>query len=243
MTHGTHATTNPVFSPYADMIKQPHLLIAGATGSGKSVILNGIIYTLLSFPHGFCDIWLCDPKRVEFKKYRKCKAVKHYASDISDINALLKAAVDEMEARYKRIDADLFQVQSRERPIYIIIDEFADLMTQSRESEQCIIRLSQKARASGIHLITATQRPTADIINKRISVNITARVGLRTATAQDSRNIILSKGCEELPKYGYMYYLTPDTVQPELHKAYFYTASAIRDKINEVPKRIFTKAR
>ena len=101
--------------------------------------------------------------------------------------------------------------KSGEPDIYIIIDEFADLMTtQKRETMPQIIRLAQLGRAANLHLILATQRPTRDIINGQIKVNLDSRIALRCPTAQDSRNIINTKGAETLPRYGFGYYLTPN---------------------------------
>ena len=95
--------------------------------------------------------------------------------------------------------------------VYIVVDEFADLMTtQKRQTMPNIIRLAQLGRAANVHLILATQRPTKDIVNGQIKVNMDSRVGLRCPTAQDSRNIINIKGAETLPRYGYGYYLTPN---------------------------------
>jgi DNA segregation ATPase FtsK/SpoIIIE-like protein len=113
-----------------------------------------------------------------------------------------------MERRYKSMQFDRIK-KSTDSDVYIIIDEFADLMTtQKRETMPAIIRIAQLGRAANIHLILATQRPTKDIITGQIKVNIDSRVGLRCPTAQDSRNIINIKGAESLPRYGYGYYLT-----------------------------------
>ena len=101
--------------------------------------------------------------------------------------------------------------------VYIIIDEFADLMTNyKKQTEITICRLALLGRAARIHLILATQRPTSDIINGKIKVNIDSRIALRCPTAQDSRNIININGAEKLPRYGSGYYLTPETMKPVL---------------------------
>lgn len=192
-----------------DMLTQPHLLIAGSTGSGKSVLINSLIYTALYKSPLRCQLILIDPKRVELIDYKHLPHTIAYASEPSDIVAALTAAVSIMENRYKRMQAARIK-KSTESEIYVIVDEFADLMTtQKRETMPLIIRIAQLGRAANIHLVIATQRPTRDIINGQIKVNIDTRVALRCPTAQDSRNIINAKGAETLPRYGYGYYLTP----------------------------------
>lgn len=192
-----------------DMLEQPHILIAGSTGSGKSVLVNSLIYTALyKAPHRL-QLVLIDPKRVELIDYKELPHTLGYASEPDDIAAALMRAVDMMEVRYKRMQKAR-QKQSTEPDIYIIVDEFADLMTtQKRETMPQIIRLAQLGRAANLHLVLATQRPTRDIITGQIKVNIDARVALRCPTAQDSRNIINTSGAETLPRYGCGYYLTP----------------------------------
>ena len=192
-----------------DMLNQPHLLIAGSTGSGKSVLINTLIYTALyNAPHRTQFI-LIDPKRVELIDYKPLPHTLNYSSEPPEIAAALRAAVDLMERRYKDMQRR-HEKKSTESNVYIVVDEFADLMTtQKRQTMPQIIRIAQLGRAANIHLILATQRPTKDIINGQIKVNMDSRVGLRCPTAQDSRNIINVKGAESLPRYGYGYYLTP----------------------------------
>lgn len=193
-----------------DMLIQPHLLIAGCTGSGKSVLINSLIYTALyKAPHR-CRFILIDPKRVELIDYKPLPHTIAYASEPPDIAAALVRAVDTMEERYKRMQTAR-QKQSTEPDIYIIVDEFADLMTtQKRQTLQPLQRLAQLGRAANLHLILATQRPTRDIVNGQIKVNLDSRIALRCPTAQDSRNIINTKGAETLPRFGFGYYLTPN---------------------------------
>lgn len=201
-----------------DILEQPHILIAGSTGSGKSVLLNSLIYTALYKPPTVCGFILIDPKRVELNQYKPLPHCIRYASEPNEIAETIAGAVDLMEERYKRMQA-AGQKKSTERDIYIIIDEFADLMTtQKRQTLAPLCRLAQLGRAANIHLIVATQRPTKDIINGQIKVNMDSRLALRCPTAQDSRNILNNKGAETLPRYGFGYYLTPETMRPELVK-------------------------
>jgi S-DNA-T family DNA segregation ATPase FtsK/SpoIIIE len=191
-----------------DMLHQPHLLIAGSTGSGKSVLINTLIYTALEDTPTQTQLILIDPKRVELIDYKPIPHVLEYASEPDEIQNTLQCAVALMEYRYKHMQKH-HQKQSDRAHVHIIIDEFADLMTtQKKQTLPHLIRIAQLGRAANIHLIIATQRPTKDIINGQIKVNIDNRIALRCPTAQDSRNIINVKGAETLPKYGYGYYLT-----------------------------------
>lgn len=193
-----------------DMLQQTHLLIAGSTGSGKSVLINTLIYTALFRSPAEVRFVLIDPKRVELVDYSELPHTLKYASEPPEIITALNASVAEMESRYKRMQTAR-QKKSTEPEIYIIIDEFADLMTtQKRATLPQLQRLAQLGRAANIHLIVATQRPTRDIINGQIKVNIDSRIALRCPTPQDSRNIIDRKGAETLPRYGFGYYLTPN---------------------------------
>lgn len=193
-----------------DMLEQPHLLIAGSTGSGKSVLLNTLIYTALYKSPCNCELILIDPKRVELIDYKELPHTLIYASEPPEIIETLNRCINLMESRYKILQAEHRKKWNNSEQTYIFIDEFADLMTtQKRETMPQIIRLAQLGRAANLHLILATQRPTRDIINGQIKVNLDSRVALRCPTAQDSRNIINTKGAETLPRYGFGYYLTP----------------------------------
>ena len=199
---------------YVDMLSQPHLLIAGATGSGKSVIINGLIYTALynqpGAAPGAVSFILIDPKRVELIEYKHVPHTLYYASEPADRIAALKYAIKLTEARYKKMQRG----GARKYPggaVYIIIDEFADLMTtQRREVAPIIQRLAQIGRAANVHIILATQTPIAKILPTEIKCNFDSRLALRTRSAQDSRNITGRGGCELLPRYGYGYYMTPE---------------------------------
>lgn len=196
-----------------DILKQPHLLIAGATGSGKSVVINSTIHTLLHFAPCDKQMILIDPKRVELVKYKHLPHTLLYACEPIEITAALQAGLDEMETRYKAMQKQ-GTVKSDQADIYIIVDEFADLMTtQKKETLPILCRLAQLGRAANVHLILATQRPTRDIVNGQIKVNLDSRIALRCPTAQDSRNIINVKGAETLPRFGYGYYLRPEGME------------------------------
>ena len=201
--------TGTTYDLFKDMAKQKHLLIAGTTGSGKSVVINGIITTLLyKFPHE-AGLILIDPKRVELSPYKNLPHTIKYASEPEEMVKALQLAMNICENRYKEMEKRGERLYSG-GDVYVIIDEFADLVTtQKRAVLPLIQRLGQIARASKVHLIIATQCPLRQIISTEIKVNFDSRVGLRTRSAQDSRNILGYAGLENLPAYGEGIYLTP----------------------------------
>lgn len=195
---------------YADMAEQAHLLVAGATWSGKSVVVNGIIATLLTrrCPDAAAFI-LIDPKRVELVQYKRLPHVIRYASEPADILLSLQQAMAIIDERYKAMQRKGARSYDGGH-VYVIIDELADLMTtQGRAVKPLLQRICQVGRAANVHLIAGTQRPTTDVIPGSITVNIDSRVGLRCRNAQDSRNIIGTEGLEKLPKYGQGIFHTP----------------------------------
>ena len=199
-----------VYNLYRDMLKQPHLLIAGATGSGKSVVINGLVYTAMYDSPAAVQFILIDPKRVELVDYKPLPHTLMYASEPGEMVEALEKAMDITESRYKAMQRQ----RVKKYPggaLYVIIDELADLMTTARRQVQPLIqRLAQVGRAANVHIIAATQCPLATVIPTPIKVNFDSRVALRTRSAQDSRNILGLTGCELLPRYGQGYYMTPD---------------------------------
>lgn len=199
-----------VYSLYRDMLKQPHLLIAGATGSGKSVVINGLVYTAMYDSPAAVQFILIDPKRVELVDYKPLPHTIMYASEPGEMVEALEKAMEITESRYKAMQRQ----RVKKYPggaLYVIIDELADLMTTARRQVQPLIqRLAQIGRAANVHIIAATQCPLATVIPTPIKVNFDSRVALRTRSAQDSRNILGLTGCELLPRYGQGYYMTPD---------------------------------
>lgn len=202
-----------VYTLYKDMLSQPHLLIAGATGSGKSVVINGLIYTALYDSPAAVRFILIDPKRVELIEYKQLPHTIQYASEPGEMIGALQGALDIVSMRYK-----LMQRQRMKKyngaAVYIVIDELADLMTTNKKQVQPLIqRLAQIGRAADVHIIAATQCPLAAVIPTPIKVNFDSRVGLRTRSRQDSRNILDCPGCELLPRYGQGYYMKPEGIQ------------------------------
>jgi S-DNA-T family DNA segregation ATPase FtsK/SpoIIIE len=212
----------------ADLAKMPHLLIAGATNSGKSVCLNALITTiLLRARPDEVKMLMIDPKRVELSLFA---GIPHLAApvahDAKEAAGLLRWAIREMELRYSQF-ADLgvrniagwnerAKIDEEMEPlsyIVIVIDELADLMMQAAtEFEISICRLAQLARATGIHLVVATQRPSVNVITGTIKANIASRIAFAVASQVDSRTILDMNGAERLVGSGDMLYLPLDAV-------------------------------
>lgn len=203
-----------------DIAKTPHALIAGATGSGKSVCINSILMSLLYKNHSEeLRLLLIDPKMVELAPYNDLPhLVSPVITDVKAATQSLKWAVEEMERRYKlfaqyhvrNITAFNKKASYEQRipKIVIVIDELADLMMIApQEVEQSIARIAQKARACGIHMLVATQRPSVNVITGLIKANIPTRIAFMVSSSVDSRTIIDSGGAERLLGYGDMLYL------------------------------------
>ena len=201
------------FVPYMNALNEKHLLIAGTTGSGKSVLVNGLIYTALySLPSEKSFIFI-DPKRVELSMYKGLQHCIAYASEPNDMVNALQKAMNITEDRYKVMQRKGLKT-STEGHIYVVIDEYADLINLlgKKTIEPLIQRLSQIGRAANIHLWVCTQSPISSIITTPIKCCLDSRFALRTRSAQDSRNILGKTGCELLPKYGQAYYMTADGI-------------------------------
>ncbi len=232
----------------ANLARMPHLLIAGATGTGKSVCINTLLTSLL-FKNSPEDLrlLLIDPKRIELSSYEGIPHLIHpVVTDAKMATRALRWAVEEMELRYKLLaDKNVRNIEAynralarekpqepKERPketgtsteeglhhyklpyVVIIIDELADLMmVASREVEEFITRLAQMARAAGIHLILATQRPSVDVLTGIIKANIPTRISFQVSSKIDSRTILDGSGAETLLGAGDMLFLPPGTAK------------------------------
>lgn len=210
----------------ADLSRMPHLLIAGATGSGKSIAINSILVSFLyrNSPEELRLI-VIDPKRVELTLYN---GIPHLLTEVvtdydKAVNAL-KWAVAEMDRRYSLLASSgkrnltEFNQHSEEKLPYIVIvvDELADLMAVAQaDVETAVVRLAQMARAVGVHLVVATQRPSVDIITGLIKANITARIAFAVASQVDSRTILDMAGAEKLLGAGDMLYITSELGKPK----------------------------
>ena len=211
--------TGRVHNLFVDMLKQSHLLIAGASGSGKSVLVNGLIVTALyDSPfdiRGGKQLILIDPKRTELAPYKNLPHTMYYASEPTRMVDALHYALGITEQRYRYMEKSGLRMYNGS-DVYVIIEELADLMTTNRRTVQPLIqRLCQIARAARVHVWAITQCPLVKVIPTEIKVNFDGIVALRTRCAQDSRNIIGVSGAETLPRYGQCLYLTPDKLQVE----------------------------
>lgn len=207
------------YNLFEDMLKQSHLLVAGASGSGKSVLVNGLICTMLyDLPNNQVDgkfFVLIDPKRTELSPYRNLPHCLRYASEPEGMVEALHYAVGITEQRYTEMESNGWRTYPG-GDIYVIIEELADLMTTNRRTVQPLIqRLCQIARAARVHVIAVTQCPLVQVIPTPIKVNFDGIVALRTRCAQDSRNIIGTAGAETLPRFGQCLYLTPSMMKIE----------------------------
>lgn len=238
---------------FAQLDKMPHLLIAGATGSGKSVAVNSIITTLLlRTTPSEVKLLLIDPKKVEFTAYHDLPhLIGPVISDASLAAKALKTIVSMMENRYdvfakvgaRNISA--YNEKIIENPsehlalmprIVVIIDELADLMiVAGKEVEASIQRITQLARAAGIHLIVATQRPSTDVITGIIKANIPSRIAFAVASGIDSRTILDSVGAERLLGYGDMLYQPIDEPNPTRIQGVFVSDDEV-NKVTEAAK-------
>ncbi|MCR5491512.1 MAG: hypothetical protein K6F32_05240, partial [Bacilli bacterium] len=202
----------------ADLSKFPHMLLAGTTGSGKSIFMHGIIMSLLmrNNPEDL-KIVLVDPKRVEMSKYKDlphllCPIIK----EPSEAKMCLKKLCDEMEKRYGMLEEngvseireynELMEEQGKKKMSFVVcfIDEYADLVESAKEVGEYVLKLAAKSRAAGIHLVVATQRPDVKVITGTIKANLPVRVALSVKSAVDSMTILGQGGAEDLAGHGDM---------------------------------------
>ena len=195
---------------FAHCLKQSHLLIAGASGSGKSVFENGLLYTALYNSPAQTRLILLDPKLTELSMYKNLPHTLVYACEGKDMINALQYAVNLIMLRFK----DAQRRKQREydgSDVYVVVDELQDLMTtHKRQAFPLLQRIAQIGRAARVHLIACTQSPISAVIPTQLKCNFDARIALRTACKQDSRNILDMNGCEKLPNphevgkaYGY----------------------------------------
>jgi len=232
---------------YADLARMPHLLVAGSTGTGKTIFLNNLIISLLyrNSPE-ILRMILVDPKRVEFPVYNDlphllCPPI---LESQKTVNAL-KWLVSEMERRFGVLSSERARdiksyneaaLRNEEAPlpyIVVVIDELADLMSsRGKEVEAGIVRLAQMARAVGIHLVVATQRPSVEVITGLIKANITSRVTFQVASQVDSRTVIDTAGAEKLLGQGDLLFISAEIVKPKRIQGAFVSEKEVKKVIN-----------
>ncbi|NCN53197.1 DNA translocase FtsK [Candidatus Wolfebacteria bacterium] len=230
----------------ADIKKMPHMLVAGSTGSGKSVSIHTIVTSLLykNSPETLRMVMI-DPKRVELTIYNGIPhLIAPVITDGKKALGVFRWAIDEMENRYERLqqagarDIESYNKNNRDEQmpyILILVDELADLMAAyGRDIESSIVRLAQMARATGIHLILSTQRPSVEVITGLIKANITARVALQVASQVDSRTILDTAGAEKLLGGGDMLFINSSLSKPKRIQGAFIS----EEEIHKVAKFI-----
>ncbi|MBM3943407.1 MAG: DNA translocase FtsK [SAR202 cluster bacterium] len=226
-----------------DLAALPHVLIAGATGSGKSVCINSIVASLLlTRPPDQVRMLMVDPKRVELTPFNRIPhLIAPVIVEVDEVNPALRAVMREMFRRYKQMEEVGtrnivgYNAKAKDRMPYlvVIVDELADLMmTGGFEIEQNLVRLAQLGRATGIHLVLATQRPSVNVVTGLLKANIAARVAFAVASQVDSRVILDTVGAEKLLGKGDMLLLSNDSPKPRRVQG----ALVLDEEIDEVVK-------
>ncbi len=242
---GRDVQGDPIF---ANIEKMPHLLIAGATGSGKSISLHSVLISLLykNSPQ-MLKLILIDPKRVELTAYN---GLPHLIAPVvtqgKKALGVFRWAINEMDHRYETLmkagarDIQSYNKKNPEEPlpfIVIVVDEMADLMAAyGRDVENAIVRLAQMARATGIHLILSTQRPSVEVITGLIKANITSRIALQVASQIDSRTILDTAGAEKLLGGGDLLYVSAQLSKPKRIQGAFISEEEIKDVTDYIKK-------
>lgn len=240
---GRDVSGTPIFGP---LEKMPHLLIAGATGTGKSVAINAVLLSML-YKHSpdTLKMILVDPKRVELSLYNEIPhLITPVITDNKKVVGALKWAVGEMDRRYEQLSKtgsrDIFSYNAHMNEngeaimpyIILVVDEMADLMSSyGRDIEAAIVRLAQMSRAVGIHLILSTQRPSVEVITGLIKANITNRVALQVASQVDSRTILDMAGAEKLLGKGDMLFISAESSKGRRLQGAFVTEKEVKDVV------------
>ena len=241
---------------YADLSRMPHLLVAGATGTGKTIFLNSLILSLLyQNSPDILRLILIDPKRVEFSAY---KELPHLLTPVifdaqKTVNAL-RWLISEMERRFEILSGNGSRnissynekvLKEGEEPlpfIILIIDELADLMAaKGREVEAGVVRLAQMSRAVGIHLIVATQRPSVEVITGLIKANITSRVTFQVASQVDSRTVLDMAGAEKLLGRGDLLFVSAEVTKPRRIQGAYVEEKEVRRVIDWIKENNKTR--
>lgn len=241
---GRDVTGKAIFS---NLSKMPHVLVAGATGTGKSIFIHSLIISLLqkNSPESLRFLMI-DPKRVELTIYNKIPHIlAPVITDAKKAILTLKWACQEMERRYEELlkagVRDIISYHEKHEGynsmpyLIIIIDELADLMaTYPREMEASVVRLAQMSRAVGIHLVVSTQRPSVEVITGLIKANITSRVAMQVASQVDSRTILDMAGADKLLGNGDMLYLAGDTGKPKRIQGPFISEKEVKKVVKHL---------
>ena len=211
---------------FRDLNRIPNLLVGGTTGSGKSVLLHSFILSLIA---GDADIFLVDPKMVEFGVYEDLHQVKSIVNSADEAEGVIETLISLMERRFsilkKAKSRNIIEYNLSTRggdrlsPVALVIDEWADLVLQNKSIQKSLCLLAQKGRAAGISIILATQRPSANVVSGLIKANFPGRIALRTSSAVDSRVILDASGAEKIEDIGMGLYIDGVTSKPTQFRA------------------------
>ena len=236
---GTDAAGVPLIP---DLTRMPHLLIAGCTNAGKSVLLNTVINSIVTqHTPDTCKLILIDPKRVEFSQYEELPHLARVITDPLMAISALRKLIDFMDARYEKLvelkarNLEVYNQRTTRHLPYVVcvVDEVGDLMARSKkEVEEALVILAQKARAVGIHIIMSTQRPSAQIITGDIKANFPCRVALTTASQADSRVIMDKSDAANLIGAGDGLFLAPWSLKPIRMQGAYLTDDEIADTVD-----------
>ena len=227
---------------HIDLNSIPNLLIGGVPGSGKSMLLHSMIISLIS---SNADLYLVDPKMVEFTSYENIGCVKGIYNSVEETEVAIESIRQSMEARFKLLRKNscrnVIEYNKKNkrklRPIILVVDEWADIVLQSSGIQKLLCAVAQKGRAAGISIILATQRPSAKVISGLVKANFPGRIAMQVASATDSRIILDCKGAEDLLEVGTGLYLDGRSAKPKMFRAPL--LGDIEDEIGifNVPKR------
>lgn len=196
------------------MLAEPHVLIGGTTGSGKSTMIEALLYSICTSAPCERSFAIVDLKRISLTRWKEFPHCQRYANDKETALKLIKDFSATMDDRLKEMEKRSLSVWDKGE-IYLIIDEAADLLDNCPESIEYIAHICRLARVTKMHVIYATQAPDRKTIPASLQHNINALLGLRCRSAIESRQVIGSKGCETLPRYGKGLYICPSLMQPE----------------------------
>lgn len=203
----------PVFDIFSKMLDEVNVLIGGATRSGKSVFEDGMLFNIFATKTpDEAQVYLIDPKIVQLRKWIGMPHVKGYADSFDMANTILDIVKMEMMRRYREMAEEGLE-KYEGSAIYVFVDELGDIILESKDVVKKFQKLMQLCGAANIHIICCSQSVARLTVPAVLQVNFTGRVGLRTADAIDSRQIIRQAGCEELPRNGFCILNTPDGIE------------------------------
>tara|TARA_B100000131_G_scaffold314978_1_gene352656 strand:- start:3059 stop:4129 length:1071 start_codon:yes stop_codon:yes gene_type:complete len=243
ITIGVGADEEPIF---LDMAKMPNMLIGGIPGSGKSMLLHSII---LSCMYNNSSLYLCDPKMVEFSRYKKHSSIKSISYSVDDFRIICSSLIKEMNDRYRTISSkglsnfnEYNNLANKSgifgpkpiAPCVAIIDEWADIYFEDKGIESMVCTIAQKGRAAGIFIVMATQRPSSKVVSGLVKASFPARVALRTSTAVDSRVIIEQAGAEKMTDPGTGLYKDAYSFSPSIFRTPIVTDSCINKVLGRI---------